>query len=332
MKQDMTKQSFLDKKWAKPIKENFGILVSLIVICIVLSIATSHFFTANNITNVLLQISTNAVIAFGMTYVILLGGIDLSVGSVVALSGIGLVSLMSNSGLDLIPAMLIAIGIGLLVGIVNGFFVTKCNMPAFIVTLSTMMIVRGLALVITSGKPIYVTDERLNYLGNGRIGNVFPLQVVYMLIIFVILFIVLNYTRYGKHLYATGGNKEAARFSGINVDKVSWIAYMIQGTLAGIAGVMTAAKLYSGLPTMGNGAEMDAIAAVVLGGTMMTGGAGTLGGTLIGALIIGVINNGLNLLGVNSYWQDVVKGIIIIFAVYLDIARRLREQKKIKKA
>lgn len=160
----------------------------------------------------------------------------------------------------------------------------------------------------------------------------FPLQVIYMLIIFVILFIVLNYTRYGKHLYATGGNKEAARFSGINVVKVSWIAYMIQGTLAGIAGVMTAAKLYSGQPTMGNGAEMDAIAAVVLGGTMMTGGSGTLGGTLIGALIIGVINNGLNLLGVNSYWQDVVKGIIILFAVYLDIARRLREQKKIKKA
>lgn len=311
----------------KAIKRNLGILVALVALCVVLSFATSAFLTSKNIMNVLQQISTNGMIAFGMTYVILLGGIDLSVGSVVALSGVMSMALMARSGWGLIPALLVGVLIGTAIGLIDGFFITKVNMPAFIVTLAMMNIARGFALITTSGKPIYVQDDRLLIIGNGKLLEIIPLQAVYMLIIFAILFIVLNYTKYGRHLYATGGNIEAARFSGINVNRVQLTAYIISGTVSGFAGVLTAARLYSALPSMGEGAEMNAIAAVVLGGTMMTGGSGTLGGTLIGALIIGVMNNGLNLMGVSSYWQDVAKGVIIILAIYMDI---IRNKKKVK--
>ena len=326
MSKIQNRERLRDGNGFKAVKNNLGIILSLLVLCILLTFATEHFLTTRNILNVLLQISTNGMIAFGMTYVILLGGIDLSVGSVVALSGTISMALMARSNWPLAPALLIGVVIGLAVGVINGLLITKVKMPAFIVTLAMMNITRGLALIMTSGKPIYVQDERLLIIGNGKFLDVIPLQIIYMLIIFLILFCVLNYTRYGKHLYATGGNIEAARFSGINVDSVRIIAYVISGVVSGIAGVMTAARLYSALPTMGEGAEMDAIAAVVLGGTMMTGGSGTLGGTLIGTLIIGVMNNGLNLLGVNSYWQDVAKGIIIIFAIVVDIIKNKKKQ------
>lgn len=311
----------------KAIKRNLGILVALVALCVVLSFATSAFLTSKNIMNVLQQISTNGMIAFGMTYVILLGGIDLSVGSVVALSGVMSMALMARSGWGLVPALLAGVLIGTAIGLIDGFFITKVNMPAFIVTLAMMNIARGFALITTSGKPIYVQDDRLLIIGNGKLLENVPLQAVYMLIFFALLFVVLNYTKYGRHLYATGGNIEAARFSGINVNRVQLTAYIISGTVSGFAGVLTAARLYSALPSMGEGAEMNAIAAVVLGGTMMTGGSGTLGGTLIGALIIGVMNNGLNLMGVSSYWQDVAKGVIIILAIYMDI---IRNKKKVK--
>lgn len=311
----------------KAIKRNLGILVALVALCVVLSFATSAFLTSKNIMNVLQQISTNGMIAFGMTYVILLGGIDLSVGSVVARSGVMSMALMARSGWGLVPALLAGVLIGTVIGLIDGFFITKVNMPAFIVTLAMMNIARGFALITTSGKPIYVQDDRLLIIGNGKLLENVPLQAVYMLIIFALLFVVLNYTKYGRHLYATGGNIEAARFSGINVNRVQLTAYIISGTVSGFAGVLTAARLYSALPSMGEGAEMNAIAAVVLGGTMMTGGSGTLGGTLIGALIIGVMNNGLNLMGVSSYWQDVAKGVIIILAIYMDI---IRNKKKVK--
>lgn len=311
----------------KAIKRIWEFWSPWVALCVVLSFATSAFLTSKNIMNVLQQISTNGMIAFGMTYVILLGGIDLSVGSVVALSGVMSMALMARSGWGLVPALLAGVLIGTAIGLIDGFFITKVNMPAFIVTLAMMNIARGFALITTSGKPIYVQDDRLLIIGNGKLLENVPLQAVYMLIIFALLFVVLNYTKYGRHLYATGGNIEAARFSGINVNRVQLTAYIISGTVSGFAGVLTAARLYSALPSMGEGAEMNAIAAVVLGGTMMTGGSGTLGGTLIGALIIGVMNNGLNLMGVSSYWQDVAKGVIIILAIYMDI---IRNKKKVK--
>ena len=308
----------------KAIKDKLGILIALIVMCAALTIASPYFFVPKNLTNILQQISTNAIIAFGMTYVILLGGIDLSVGAVVAISGISALKLMINFSWPFALALLTGIALGVLIGFINGFFIAKVKMPPFIVTLATMNMARGLSKVMTSGKPIYAQDERLMAIGNAKVFGGFPVQALYMLIIFVILLIVLNYTKYGRHLYATGGNPEAARYSGINTDRVTWIAYVISGCAAGITGIMISARLYSALPTMGEGAEMDAIAAVVLGGTMMSGGAGTLGGTLIGALIIGVMNNGLNLLGVNSYWQDVCKGGIILLAIFIDLVQDKR--------
>ncbi len=322
------KSNVMNSSAMEAVKRNAGILIALIVMCILLSFISPAFAKSRNIMNVLQQVATNGMIACGMTYVILLGGIDLSVGSVVALSGVLSMWLMANKGVSLAVALLIGVLIGVLVGIINGMFITRLEMPPFIVTLAMMNIARGLALIMTSGKPIYVQDQRLMVIGNGKVFNIFPVQAVYMLLVFALLFILLNYTKYGRHLYATGGNIEAARFSGINVNRVRLLAYIFCGTVAGFVGVLTSARLYSALPTMGEGAEMDAIAAVVLGGTMMSGGSGTLGGTLIGALIIGVMNNGLNLMGVNSYWQDVVKGIIIILAIILDIIRNNKKEKK----
>ena len=319
-----TQSALMQSGAVKAIKDKLGILIALVVMCVALTIASPYFFVAKNLTNILQQISTNAIIAFGMTYVILLGGIDLSVGAVVALSGISALKLMINFGWPLPLALLSGIFLGIVIGFVNGFFVAKVKMPPFIVTLATMNMARGLSKVMTSGKPIYAQDERLMIIGNAKVFGGFPIQAVYMLVIFVILLVVLNYTKYGRHLYATGGNPEAARYSGINTSRVTWIAYIISGCVSGITGIMISARLYSALPTMGEGAEMDAIAAVVLGGTMMSGGAGTLGGTLIGALIIGVMNNGLNLLGVNSYWQDVCKGAIILLAIFIDIMKDKR--------
>ena len=305
----------------------YGVYIALLVLFIAMSVASSSFLTVTNIFNILKQNAVYGVLAVGMTFVIVTGGIDLSVGSVVALSGVMSMALMARSGWGLVPALLAGVLIGTVIGLIDGFFITKVNMPAFIVTLAMMNIARGFALITTSGKPIYVQDDRLLIIGNGKLLENVPLQAVYMLIIFALLFVVLNYTKYGRHLYATGGNIEAARFSGINVNRVQLTAYIISGTVSGFAGVLTAARLYSALPSMGEGAEMNAIAAVVLGGTMMTGGSGTLGGTLIGALIIGVMNNGLNLMGVSSYWQDVAKGVIIILAIYMDI---IRNKKKVK--
>lgn len=307
---------------------NSGILIALIAMCIILSITSDAFMTNRNIMNVLQQISTNSMIAFAMTYVILLGGIDLSVGAVVCLSGVIAMKMMADLGVGLVPAFACAVGLGILVGVINGALVTYLKMPAFIVTLATMNITRGLAQVITSGKPIYVQDERLLIIGNGKLFGNFPMQAGYMIVTFIIMWIALNYTKFGRRLYATGGNAEAALFSGINTRRITMSAYIISGLVSGIVGVMTSARLYSALPTMGEGAEMDAIAAVVLGGTMMSGGYGTLGGTFIGALIIGVMNNGLNLLGVNSYWQNVCKGIIIILAILMDIIKNKRRAKK----
>lgn len=325
---DKKSQSALMQSSAvKAVKDKLGILIALIVMCVALTIASPYFFVAKNLTNILQQISTNAIIAFGMTYVILLGGIDLSVGAVIALSGISALKLMVVVGLPLPVALIAGILIGVVIGFVNGFFIAQIKMPPFIVTLATMNIARGLSKVLTSGKPIYAQDERLMIIGNAKVFGSFPIQALYMFVIFLVMLVVLNYTKYGRHLYATGGNPEAARYSGINTKRVTWIAYVISGFVSGITGIMISARLYSALPTMGEGAEMDAIAAVVLGGTMMSGGSGTLGGTIVGALIIGVMNNGLNLLGVNSYWQEVCKGAIILLAIFIDILKDKRAAK-----
>lgn len=307
----------------KYFKDNIGIIIALFIMCLFLVIfptTRSTFLTQNNVFNILRQNASNLFLATGMTMVIILGGIDLSVGSVIALSGCIAAGCVVNMGLPEAVGFLVAILIGAIVGMFNGFVICKTNIPPFIVTLASMNITKGIALVYTQGAPIRCMTDAFKFPGAGYIGPV-PTPVILMLIIFVIAVMLVNRTHFGRHIYAVGGNAQAASFSGINVQKVKFWVYTFTGIMAGLAGVVIASRLYSGQPRSGEGAEMDAIAAVVVGGTSMSGGSGRLGGTLIGVLIIGVLNNGLNLMGVDSNWQYIVKGMVILLAVYLDFIR-----------
>ena len=300
-------------------KENLGIIVAFLVLCVFLSVfpkTSGSFFTRQNIFNVLRQISTNLFLACGMTMVIILGGIDLSVGSIIALSGCISAGCVARYNLPLPIALLM----GLLVGMFNGAVISKTTIPAFIVTLATMNIAKGLAYVYTGGSPVRVVTKEWQFLGAGYVG-IFPTPVVILVIVLIITAIIMNKTKMGRHMYAVGGNQQAAEFSGIKVEKVKFFVHAFSGLMAGLAGIVLASRMYAGQPTAGDGAEMDAIAAVVVGGTSMAGGSGKIGGTIIGGLIIGVLNNGLNLLNVNSFWQYVVKGVVILLAVFLDYFR-----------
>ena len=304
-------------------KENLGIIVAFLVLCVFLSVfpkTSGSFFTRQNIFNVLRQISTNLFLACGMTMVIILGGIDLSVGSIIALSGCISAGCVARYNLPLPIALLMGLLVGLLVGMFNGAVISKTTIPAFIVTLATMNIAKGLAYVYTGGSPVRVVTKEWQFLGAGYVG-IFPTPVEILVIVLIITAIIMNKTKMGRHMYAVGGNQQAAEFSGIKVEKVKFFVHAFSGLMAGLAGIVLASRMYSGQPTAGDGAEMDAIAAVVVGGTSMAGGSGKIGGTIIGGLIIGVLNNGLNLLNVNSFWQYVVKGVVILLAVFLDYFR-----------
>lgn len=309
-------------------KENLGIIVAFLVLCVFLSVfpkTSGSFFTRQNIFNVLRQISTNLFLACGMTMVIILGGIDLSVGSIIALSGCISAGCVARYNLPLPIALLMGLLVGLLVGMFNGAVISKTTIPAFIVTLATMNIAKGLAYVYTGGSPVRVVTKEWQFLGAGYVG-IFPTPVVILVIVLIITAIIMNKTKMGRHMYAVGGNQQAAEFSGIKVEKVKFFVHAFSGLMAGLAGIVLASRMYSGQPTAGDGAEMDAIAAVVVGGTSMAGGSGKIGGTIIGGLIIGVLNNGLNLLNVNSFWQYVVKGVVILLAVFLDYFRNKRKK------
>ena len=304
-------------------KENLGIIVAFLVLCVFLSVfpkTSGSFFTRQNIFNVLRQISTNLFLACGMTMVIILGGIDLSVGSIIALSGCISAGCVARYNLPLPIALLMGLLVGLLVGMFNGAVISKTTIPAFIVTLATMNIAKGLAYVYTGGSPVRVVTKEWQFLGAAYVG-ILPTPVVILVIVLIITAIIMNKTKMGRHMYAVGGNQQAAEFSGIKVEKVKFFVHAFSGLMAGLAGIVLASRMYSGQPTAGDGAEMDAIAAVVVGGTSMAGGSGKIGGTIIGGLIIGVLNNGLNLLNVNSFWQYVVKGVVILLAVFLDYFR-----------
>ncbi len=305
------------------LKDNIGIIIALFAMCIFLVIfptTRATFLTTKNIFNILRQNASNLFLATGMTMVIILGGIELSVGSVIALSGCVAAGCVVFLGLPEIVGFLAGILVGALVGMFNGFVICKTEIPPFIVTLASMNIAKGIALVYTTGAPIRCMTDAFKFPGAGYIGP-FPTPVILMIIVFAIAVLIVNRTQLGRHIYAVGGNAQAAKFSGINVSRVKFIVYTYTGVMAGIAGVVIASRLYSGQPTAGDGAEMDAIASVVVGGTSMSGGSGRLGGTLIGVLIIGVLNNGLNLMGVDSNWQYIVKGLVILLAVYVDFIR-----------
>lgn len=294
-------------------------LIALVGLMIVITIINPSFLTTNNLLNLLLQVTANGFIAFGMTFVILTGGIDLSVGSSLALSS-ALAAGLIGGGLPVPVAIVLAICLGGLFGMLNGLLIAYGKLAPFIITLATMTIFRGATLVYTNGNPVTkgLSDSFLfQFLGQGYIVGI-PFPVILMFLVFVILAILLHKTAFGKAVYALGGNEKAAYISGIKLNKVKIIIYTISGMMASLSGLIITSRLSSAQPTAGASYEMDAIAAVVLGGTSLSGGKGRIWGTLIGALIIGVLNNGLNIIGVSAFWQQVVKGIVILIAVLLD--------------
>lgn len=305
-------------------KENLAILVAFIILCVGLSIATPAFFTKDNILNVLRQVATNSNLAIRLTMAIIIGGIDLSVGAILAFSGLLCASFISD-GMNLGLAVLLAFTLGALFGLLNGLIIAYTNMPPFVVTLATQNIARGIVNVYANGQPISARNPVFNFLGVGYFLGI-PLPVIYSFVLLAVMILILGRSKFGRQLYAVGGNEEAARFSGINIKKVKIIVYTLCGALASFSGIILAARMYSGQPTAGDGFELDAIAASVLGGVSFSGGVGKLGGTIIGVLVLGVLTNGLNLLNINSFWQYIIKGIIILLAVYLDILKKRREK------
>ncbi len=300
--------------WIK--KYHIGPLIGLIVLVIVLSLASSQFFTIGNLSNVLLQTSVNALIAVGMTFVILTAGIDLSVGSSLALSSAIAAGLMASNTNPWI-ASIIGIVVGAGAGLVNGLFVAYGRLAPFIVTLGTMTLYRGLTQIYTQGMPIFNLPNSFSNFGAGSLLGV-PIPVLVTALVFILAWIVLKRMTTGRRIYALGGNESAAYLAGVPVRRYLVLVYVISGVLAALAGLILTSRLSTAEPTAGTGYELDAITAVVLGGTSLFGGEGTLLGTLIGALILGVINNGLNILNVNSFYQDAVKGVIILLAIMLD--------------
>ena len=310
-------------------RQNIGILIGLAALMAIVSLFSESFFTASNMWNILRQISTNALLAFGMTFVILIGGIDLSVGPLLAFSGVFAAYVMGTLGWPIWAAIAGSIILSSMVGMLNGVIVTKTGIAPFVVTLSVQQIFRGFAMLLANGAPIRIRDQAFINIGTTYIGPVaFP--VIYMVVIMALCYVVLNKTQFGRHIYALGGNKTAARFAGIRTQRIEVMVYALSGFLAGIAGIVLAARMTAGVPATGDGYECDAIAAVVLGGASFTGGIGTIGGTLIGAIIIGVLNNGLNMLNVASFWQYVAKGVVILLAVMVDVLRKQSKDKRKK--
>lgn len=298
--------------------KNKGIIIVLLIMIALLSLLSPVFLTTNNIISLVQQITINMFIALAMTLVIITGGIDLSVGSIVALTGSITVGLIVQNGISIPIAIIIGLAIGLFVGLINGLIITNFKLPPFIVTLATMNVARGISYIYTGGSSIRITNESFTNLGTARLFGIIPIPILYMLVFVILFSILLSKTKFGTYVYAIGGNREAARLSGINTSKTEIYVYVISGIMAAFAGIILAARMYSGQPSVGQGYEMDAIAASVLGGVSMAGGKGNISGTVFGAIVIGIVSNGLNLLGISSFWQLVVMGIIIIVAVIVD--------------
>ncbi|MBD2017728.1 ribose ABC transporter permease [Microcoleus sp. FACHB-53] len=296
-----------------------GILPILLVICIVFSLVSPSFLSPGNLINVIRQASINIVLATGMTFVILTGGIDLSVGSILGVTAVVgvLVSLIPGAGLFAVPAALLA---GVCLGLLNGALIAYLGLPPFIVTLGSYTALRGVAYLVANGTTVINRNLNFAWIGNNYFGPI-PWLVVIALLAVVASWFVLRRTVLGRHIYAVGGNIRAARLTGIKVSQVLLFVYGVSGLLSGLGGIMSASRLYSATGMLGQGYELDAIAAVILGGTSFTGGIGTIWGTLLGALIIALLNNGLTLMNVSFFWQLVVKGLVIIIAVTIDRLR-----------
>jgi len=309
---------------ARTLSNQFGIGAALLVEIILFSQLSPYFFTAENILNVTLQTSITAIIAAGMTFVILTGGIDLSVGAVVAFVGVVSTSFVKGVepfSLGILSALSGGILIGILSGLVAGIFITKFNITPFIVTLALMTILRGAAYIYTDGRPIWELPQQFASLGSDRFLEI-PIPTIFMIFVYVLSYVILQQTQFGRYVYAVGGNVEAARLAGIPTQRVLINVYIICGILSSISGVLLASRMNSGQPNAGLMYELDVIAAVVVGGTSLQGGRGSIVGTFLGAMLIGVLRNGLNLMNVNSYVQQVVVGCVILAAVLLDKFRK----------
>ncbi|SFL83838.1 ABC transporter permease [Halanaerobium salsuginis] len=311
--------------WRKLLFDKLGSLLGLIVLMIILTFASPYFLTVNNLTNVLQQASINALVASGMLLAILTAGIDLSVGSVLALSISVSGIVIINFGLNPVLGILACLFVGGTAGMTNGLLLTKLRLPhPFIATLGMMNVARGLALIITGASPVSGFPDWIQFIGSGYIGPI-PFSFILVIVAVIIFHYFLNRTTLGRHIYAVGGNIEAARLSGIDTDRVLTWVYTISGFMAAMGGIVLMGKVNAAYPLAGLSYELDAIAAVIIGGASFLGGVGTIWGTLIGAMIIAVIRNGLNLLGVSPDLQTVVIGAVIIGAVYIDVLRRQKK-------
>ncbi len=315
----MTPKSYLAKHGRQ-----LGTLCGLIGLVIVFWILTPHFLTVSNLLNIAQQTSINAIIAVGMTFVIIAAGIDLSVGSIVAFSGVVLADSL-HRGVPLLPALLVGLGVGLLCGLANGVLISWGKLPPFIATLGMMSIARGAALLYTQGRPVSGFSEGFRWISTGVMAQI-PSPVILMVLIYVVAHFVLTRTKLGRYTYAIGGNEEAAVLSGVNVRAYKMWIYGLCGTFSGLAAIILTARLNSAQPIAGMMYELDAIAAAVIGGTSLMGGEGTVVGTLIGALIMGVLRNGLNILGVSSFIQQIVIGSVIVAAVLADMTLKKRKK------
>ena len=313
-----------------------GLVALLVVLLVITNVAThGDFLRPGNLINVLRQIAVNATLATGQTFVIITAGIDLSVGSLIALTGVLMAGTMSSQHAvvaGLILALVVGLGTGAFAGLISGLPVVRFGLPPFITTLAMMLIARGLAFIYTQGQPIEIDNSVFNFIGGGFVVPAFgrllglpsgiPMPVIIMIVVVAAASYVLTQTRFGRYVYAIGGNEEAARLSGVNVFSVKLLVYVTSGGLAGLASLLLAARLNSGIPQSGQGYELQCIAAVVVGGTSLMGGRGSIGGTFFGALLIGILYNVMNLLRVSSYAQEVVLGAVILIAVLLDQLRR----------
>jgi len=302
----------------------YGIYIAFILIFIVLAIANPTFISGRNIINILKQGSINSVVAIGAAFVLISGGLDLSIGSVVAFAGVSSAIFGLPGEYPLIVPILIAIGAGAVCGLFNGVIVALGHVPAFIATLGTMTAVRGLALIVTDAKPVFGLSEEYIFLGSGKIFDI-PVLIIVMAVVLILALIVLEKTRFGRRIYAIGGNENAAYVSGVNIVNIKVLVYVLAGALSGFAGLLFAGRIQSGTPVMAEGLELDAIAAAVIGGVSTTGGIGKAYGAVIGALLLGMVKNGLDLIGVSTYIQQVVMGSIIILSVYFDVSSKRRK-------